>query len=104
MYPKIGFYVPILPTLKFFLHDFFKFLAHFVAASPNSNSSKIQVKVGKKIHEIEMPVGHHFTKKEGTMRTSYVETSYHESLMGELLLSHSVHDFCIIGKKNALKI
>ena len=50
-----------------------------------------------------MPVGHHFMKKEG-MRTSYVETSYHESLMGELLLSHSVHDFCIIGKENALKI
>ena len=94
-----GILIPVL----FLLFDFSTFLAHNVVASPNSNLSQIQVKVGKKIHEIDVPVGRHFMKKEG-MRTSYVETSYHESLMGELLLSHSVHDFCIIGKKYAFKI
>ena len=71
---------------------------------PTSDSNQIRVKVGKKIHDIVVPVGNHYkSKDEALPQSSYVETSYHESLLAELLLSHAVHDFCIIGPRGCGK-
>ena len=70
--------------------------------------SKVHIQVGNEAHYVNVPVGNHYNgvgvaKSHLNNSSSYVETTYHESLLGELLLSHAVHDFCLIGPRGCGK-
>lgn len=67
-----------------------------------NHEGQIEVTIGKAKHQIPMPVGNHFNAASNST-TKYVPTAYHDSLLAELLLSHSVHDFCIIGPRGCGK-
>lgn len=72
----------------------------------SSAKSKVQIQVGNEAHHINVPVGNHYSHDEGVALNNsshYVETTYHESLLAELLLSHAVHDFCVIGPRGCGK-
>ena len=55
----------------------------------------VNVKIGQQTHSVSVPMGNN---AKSSSDGKYVEIAFHESLMAELLLSHAVHDFCIIGK------
>ena len=70
-----------------------------------SESGTVKIKVGDLAHEIQVPVGVNHQKAHAPLRDGkYVETGYHESFLAELLLSHAVHDFCVIGPKGCGKV
>ena len=71
--------------------------------SSEPKSGTLKVKVGNVAHDIQVPIGSQY-RKESETGGKYVETAYHESLLAELLLSHSAHDFCIIGPKGCGKV
>ncbi len=43
------------------------------------------------------------SQTSGSKTSSYISNSYHESVLGELLQSHAVRDFCVIGPKGCGK-
>ena len=64
-------------------------------------SAQVGVEVDGTSHKITVPsgtVGGPQANAEG-----YVPTYYHESFVGELMLSHAVKDFCVIGPKGCGK-
>ena len=68
-------------------------------------SGLVRVSVGNVAHEIQVPVGTNYRKEQApTQEGKYVETGYHESFLAELLISHAVHDFCVIGPKGCGKV
>lgn len=69
--------------------------------SGKKSTGTVQVNIGGEIHDIQVPVGPRFNQDNA--RSNYVETAYHQSLLGEILLSHSVHDFCLIGPRGCGK-
>merc|ERR1711963_869715 len=60
----------------------------------------VQIQIGKQKHQVPVPMGHQSLQ---TAAKNYVEIPYHESFLAELALSHSVHDFCIIGPRGCGK-
>ena len=61
---------------------------------PYNDQGFVQIQIGKQKHQVPVPMGHQNLQ---TAAKNYVEIPYHESFLAELALSHSVHDFCIIG-------
>ena len=57
------------------------------------------LKVGDVKHAVQVPTGQRGLVRGGhdAEPKKYVDIAYHDNLLGELLLSHAVHDFCIIG-------
>lgn len=70
-----------------------------VVASSSQDSNTTTVTVNDITHKIRTPVGN----GEKAVDCGYVNTSYHEGLIAELCLSHSVHDICIIGPRGCGK-
>ena len=68
------------------------------------SKATVKIKIGNEKSEFPAPVGNHAANGGSpSSSTSYVPTSYHDSLIGELMLSHAAHDFCLIGPRGCGK-
>ena len=93
------------------MYDFDE-ISRFQSTLPENNTTSqanVTVKVGKLRHQFQVPSGQHdFLSKTGeevhqTSLHDYVPTAFHDMLLAELLLSHSVKDICLIGPRGCGK-
>lgn len=63
-----------------------------------TNSAVVSLVVNGQKSEFRVPTG---GGKTGVLEKKVVKTAYQSELLNELLLSHSVADFCIVGKCNS---
>ena len=95
---------------KNLIYDF-DTISRVQSSGPTSvnNEALVTVKVGKLRHQFPVASGQHsFLPKDGEDTNSastndYVPTPYHDMLLAELLLSHSVKDICLIGPRGCGK-
>lgn len=66
----------------------------------DSNQSLVKILVGKKIVEIAVPSG---SKRTNEQLNEFVETDYQNNLLSDIIQSHAVGDFCLIGPKGSGK-
>ncbi|KAK6644124.1 hypothetical protein RUM43_000391 [Polyplax serrata] len=71
-----------------------------VKCSSNNNMATCDVSLNSAFVQAQVPCGHLPTE---TVSDSYIPTDFQENLIVELLQSHSVCDFCIIGPKGCGK-
>ena len=63
-------------------------------------SANVQVQVAGKLHSLDVASG---SIAESSLHASpYISTSYHDSLLSDLMTSHLAHDMCIIGPRVSL--
>ena len=78
-------------------------------ANPPMSQTEVTVRVGKLRHQFAVPSGQGpfmakvATKEDANVTKDYIPTAYHDMLIAELLLSHSVKDICLIGDRGCGK-
>ena len=73
-------------------------------AKSSDQTASVQIKVQTTDHPVVVPAGcFEFASRTNDAESDYVPTKYHEALLAELILSHSVKDLCVIGPKGCGK-
>eukprot|EP00092_Neocalanus_flemingeri_P037789 GFUD01041137.1.p1 GENE.GFUD01041137.1~~GFUD01041137.1.p1 ORF type:complete len:1900 (+),score=456.60 GFUD01041137.1:60-5702(+) len=67
-------------------------------SSAHPHSANVNIQVGKSIHSVTVPSG-----SSSVPSTSYVPNAYHNWVLADMLLSHSVGDVCLIGPRGCGK-
>ncbi|KAK0046521.1 E3 ubiquitin-protein ligase RNF14 [Biomphalaria pfeifferi] len=70
--------------------------------SRHENQATVRLKHGKSLYTLQVPSGT-LAAEETKNTTSFVNTKYHNSILSEMIQSHSVKDFCVIGPRGCGK-
>jgi hypothetical protein len=84
----------VLKNLKIKVNPKWDTLLHGVEY--NGNHALVNMEVNGVKSQFDVPCGQR--SKKGLEERGVVKTAYQSELLNELLLSHSVGDFCIVGK------
>ena len=60
------------------------------------NGAVVQVGIGRANRSFEVPSG---TLQQTSWAHDFVATRYHDELLSDMMQSHMVHDFCVIGPR-----
>ncbi|KAH9488726.1 hypothetical protein Btru_059448 [Bulinus truncatus] len=70
--------------------------------SVKENQSTVRLKHGQSLCTLQVPSGT-LSTKEITNSSPFVNTKYHNSVLSEMIQSHSVKDFCVVGPRGCGK-
>ncbi|XP_023930017.1 von Willebrand factor A domain-containing protein 8 [Lingula anatina] len=73
---------------------------HVSKVTLHNNNAEAQISAGGVKYNIQVPKGY---KTEQHVSDHFIQTPYHDSLLADMLQSHMVKDFCVIGPKGCGK-
>ncbi len=73
------------------------------AGKDGSSEASVTVRLDRSVSDISVPAGPHAGASDAPSASSFVPVPYHNLFLAELMLSHRVKDFCVIGPRGCGK-
>ncbi|XP_078693816.1 von Willebrand factor A domain-containing protein 8-like isoform X5 [Branchiostoma floridae x Branchiostoma belcheri] len=68
---------------------------------PDESQAEVQMEINGNQYQLQVPAGS--SPDVGLSASDFVNTPYHQNLLADMVQSHSVKDFCVIGAKGCGK-